>query len=154
MGALSLPPTGLAGKREPPRREGKKKKLLCMPEKCRFAVIQPAKDCLQARQGSLGQPASWEPEMNLRPQSFLASPESKRRVNNLFYSYCIFIYNFVRWTQTIAVFHLKLWRSCWCTLNKRILIISSVWDTNMTAMSIAFCVSWDCVKTKNMQWRK
>ena len=26
----------------------------------------------------------------------------------------------------------------------RILIISFVWDTNMVAMSIVFCVSWEC----------
>ena len=37
-------------------------------------------------------------------------------------------------------FHLTSWRPCWCTLNKRILIISSVWNTNMTAMSIVFCL--------------
>ena len=29
-------------------------------------------------------------------------------------------------------------------------MISFVWDTNMAAMSIVFCVFWDCVKTKNM----
>ena len=28
-------------------------------------------------------------------------------------------------------------------------IISFVWDTNMAAISIVFCVSWDCVNTKN-----
>ena len=27
-------------------------------------------------------------------------------------------------------------------------IISFVWDTNMAAMSIVFCVSCDCVKTR------
>ena len=53
--------------------------------------------------------------------------------------------------QTIAGFHLMSWRPCWCTLNKRILIISFVWDTNMAAISIVLCVSWDCVKTKNWQ---
>ena len=37
----------------------------------------------------------------------------------------------------------------WCTLNKRILIISFVWDANMAAVSTVFCVSWDCMKTKN-----
>ena len=46
-------------------------------------------------------------------------------------------------------FHLTSWRPCWCTPNKRILIISFVWDTKMAAVSIVFCVSWDCVKTKN-----
>ena len=50
----------------------------------------------------------------------------------------------------IAGFHLTSWRPCWCTLNKRILIISFVWDTNMAAVSIVFCVSWDNVKTKNI----
>ena len=49
----------------------------------------------------------------------------------------------------IAGFHLTSWRLCWSTLNKRILIISFVWDSNMAAMSIVFCVSWDCVKPKN-----
>ena len=29
------------------------------------------------------------------------------------------------------------------------LFISFVWDTNMATVSIVFCVSWDCVKTKN-----
>ena len=51
----------------------------------------------------------------------------------------------------IAGFHLTSWRPCWSTLNKKILIISFVWDSNMVAMSIIFCVSWDCVKTKNKQ---
>ena len=51
--------------------------------------------------------------------------------------------------RCIAGFHLTSWRPCWCTLTKRILIISFVWDTNMAAMSIFFCASWDCVKTKN-----
>ena len=37
------------------------------------------------------------------------------------------------------------------SLNKRILIISFVWDTNMAAMSIVFCISWDSVKTKNIK---
>ena len=46
-------------------------------------------------------------------------------------------------------FLLTSWSPCWCTLNKRILIISFVWVTNMAAMSIVFGVSWDCVKTKN-----
>ena len=36
---------------------------------------------------------------------------------------------------------------------KRISIISFIWDTNMAAMSIVFCVSWpwawECVKTNN-----
>ena len=32
---------------------------------------------------------------------------------------------------------------------EKILIIFFVWDTNMAAMSIVFCVSWDCVKTEN-----
>ena len=45
--------------------------------------------------------------------------------------------------------HLMSWSPLWCTLNKRILIISFVWDTSMTTMSIVFCVSWDCVKTKS-----
>ena len=36
-----------------------------------------------------------------------------------------------------------------CTLNKGILIISFDWDNNMPAMSIVFCVSWDCVKAKD-----
>ena len=52
-------------------------------------------------------------------------------------------------TSLIAGFHLTSWRPCWCILNKRILIISFVWDTNMAAVSSVFCVSWDCVKTKN-----
>ena len=49
----------------------------------------------------------------------------------------------------IAGFHLTSWRPCWCTHIKRILIISFVRDTSMAATSIVFCVSWDCVKTKN-----
>ena len=40
----------------------------------------------------------------------------------------------------IAGFHMTSWRPCWCTLNKIILIIFFVWDTNMAAMSIVFCV--------------
>ena len=51
--------------------------------------------------------------------------------------------------EGIAGFHMTSRRSCWCTLNKRILIISFVWETNLAAMSIVFCVSWDCEKTKN-----
>ena len=47
----------------------------------------------------------------------------------------------------IAGFHLTSLRPCWWTLNK---IIYFIWDTNMAAMSIVFCVvSWDCVKIKN-----
>ena len=38
------------------------------------------------------------------------------------------------------------WRPCWCTLNKRNLVFSFVWDTNMAATLIVFCVSWECVK--------
>ena len=53
--------------------------------------------------------------------------------------------------DTIAGFHLTSWRPCWCTL-KRILIICFVCDTNMAAISIVFCVSWDCVKTKSI-WK-
>ena len=49
---------------------------------------------------------------------------------------------------TYAVLTIKI--QCRCTLSKRILIISFVWDNNMAAMSIVFCVSWDWVKTKNM----
>ena len=52
--------------------------------------------------------------------------------------------------QPIAGFHLTSWRPCWCSLNKRNLIISFVWNTKMAAMSLLFCVSWDCVKTKNV----
>ena len=47
----------------------------------------------------------------------------------------------------IERFHLTSELPCWCTLNKRIFMISFVWETNMAAMSIVFCVSWDCVKT-------
>ena len=43
-------------------------------------------------------------------------------------------------------FHLTSLQPCWCTLNKRLLIISFVWKTNMAATPIVFCVSWDCVK--------
>ena len=49
----------------------------------------------------------------------------------------------------IAEFYLTSWWPCWSTLNKRILIISFVWDSNVAAMTIVFCVSWDCVKPKN-----
>ena len=49
----------------------------------------------------------------------------------------------------IAGLHLTSWRPCWRTLNKRVLIISFAWDTNMATMSVVFCVSWDCEKTKN-----
>ena len=49
----------------------------------------------------------------------------------------------------ISGFHLTSWRPCWCILNNSILMISFVWNTNMAAMSVVFCVSWDCVKTKN-----
>ena len=57
---------------------------------------------------------------------------------------------------SIAGFHMTSRRPCWCTLNQRIkrqriLIISFVWDTNMAVISIVFCVSWDCVKTKNVE---
>ena len=38
----------------------------------------------------------------------------------------------------IAGFYLTSWGPCWCTLNKRILIISFDWDTNMAAMSTVF----------------
>ena len=51
----------------------------------------------------------------------------------------------------IERFHLTSELPCWCTLNKRIFMISFVWDTNMAAMSIVFCVSWDCVKT--LYWK-
>ena len=53
--------------------------------------------------------------------------------------------------HSIVGFYLTSWRTSWCTLNKRILIFYFVWDTNMTAVSIVFCVSWDCVKTKNIR---
>ena len=49
--------------------------------------------------------------------------------------------------KTIERFHLTSELPCWCTLNKRIFMISFVWDTNMAALSTVFCVSWDCVKT-------
>ena len=47
--------------------------------------------------------------------------------------------------DSVYCFHLTSWWSCSCAVNKKVLIISFVWDTNIAAMSIVFCVSWYCV---------
>ena len=57
-------------------------------------------------------------------------------------------------TFCIAGFHLTSWKPCWHILNKGILIISFVWETNMAITSVVFCVSWDCVKTSTSYWEK
>ena len=70
-----------------------------------------------------------------------------KKEDTCIYSYEKYIFFLI--LKSIECFHLMSLQPCWCTLNKRISIISFVWNTNMAAMPMVFLVSWDCVKMLN-----